>query len=337
MEFSSDFINKWSDFVYSHPDGNIFQTPLMYNVYSHSKHHEPVLIISRNSCDDINGVLLAVIVKEGSRFTEWLTRRAIIYGGPLVKNNDPIILNYLISSYLEKVEKRAIYSQIRNMKNWENLAFNFLNCSFIYVDHLDIIHDLKQSESNIWNNFEHSKRKNINNATRKGIVIKRVNLNQDIHLVYNILLEVYKRAKLPIFNIDFLTLMHQYLQDHLICLGAYLNDKLIGVRLVLCYKKLIYDWYAGSLEDYLSFRPNDILPWEVMKWGKLSGFELFDFGGAGKPNIPYGVREYKMKFGGQLVNYGRFEKIHRPLLMKTGKLGFTIYKNLYGLRNKIKF
>ena len=36
------------------------------------------------------------------------------------------------------------------------------------------------------------------------------------------------------------------------------------------------------------------------------------FGGAGKPDKPYGVRDYKLKFGGQLVNWGRFEKVHKP-------------------------
>jgi lipid II:glycine glycyltransferase (peptidoglycan interpeptide bridge formation enzyme) len=51
---------------------------------------------------------------------------------------------------------------------------------------------------------------------------------------------------------------------------------------------------------------------EVFLWGHERGFTRFDFGGAGKPNVPYGVRDYKLKFGGELVNTGRMIRIHRP-------------------------
>lgn len=111
---------------------------------------------------------------------------------------------------------------------------------------------------------------------------------------------------------------------------------MIGVRIVLCYKELIYDWFAGADEKYLRYRPNDILPWEVMKWGSLNGYKVFDFGGAGIPNVPYGVRDYKLKFGGELVNFGRFENIHKPILMKIGKFGLRVYKKINELRTKYK-
>ena len=113
---------------------------------------------------------------------------------------------------------------------------------------------------------------------------------------------------------------------YLHAIGAFLNAELIGVRFVLCYKNLIYDWYAASKDEYLSCRPNDVLPWEIMKWGVNNGFDVFDFGGAGKPGIPYGVRDYKLKFGGQLVNFGRFVKVHNPLLMELGKMGLNLYR-----------
>ena len=63
-------------------------------------------------------------------------------------------------------------------------------------------------------------------------------------------------------------------------------------------------------------------------WGKEHGYKKFDFGGAGKPGVPYSVRDYKMKFGGKVVNYGRYEKIHKSILFKIGKLAFKIYQML---------
>jgi lipid II:glycine glycyltransferase (peptidoglycan interpeptide bridge formation enzyme) len=43
--------------------------------------------------------------------------------------------------------------------------------------------------------------------------------------------------------------------------------------------------------------------------------------GAGKPDEPYGVRDFKAEFGGELVERGRFLCIRKPLLYKIGTLG----------------
>jgi serine/alanine adding enzyme len=107
------------------------------------------------------------------------------------------------------------------------------------------------------------------------------------------------------------------------------EGKIIGTMYVLCFKDVMYDWYAGSFKAYYNKYPNDLIPWEAFLWGKMNGYKYFDFGGAGKPDIPYGVRDYKLKFGGELVNYGRFEKIHKPFLMELGKLGLKTYKKLF--------
>ena len=63
-------------------------------------------------------------------------------------------------------------------------------------------------------------------------------------------------------------------------------------------------------------------------WGIDNNYEIFDFGGAGDPNKPYGVRDHKLKFSGELIEFGRFEKIHKPLMMKISKFGLKIYKKI---------
>ena len=43
--------------------------------------------------------------------------------------------------------------------------------------------------------------------------------------------------------------------------------------------------------------------------------------GAGSPDENYGVRDFKARFGGELVEYGRFKKILNPILYEAGKIG----------------
>ena len=63
-----------------------------------------------------------------------------------------------------------------------------------------------------------------------------------------------------------------------------------------------------------------------MEWGLNNGYSVLDFGGAGKPNEKYGVRDYKMKFGGELVNFGRYTKINNKSKMLLGKTGLKAIK-----------
>jgi lipid II:glycine glycyltransferase (peptidoglycan interpeptide bridge formation enzyme) len=46
--------------------------------------------------------------------------------------------------------------------------------------------------------------------------------------------------------------------------------------------------------------------------------------GAGAPDQDYGVREFKARFGGELVNYGRFIRINNKFLFNLGKCGMKI-------------
>ena len=139
---------------------------------------------------------------------------------------------------------------------------------------------------------------------------------------------VYKRIRLPFHDFEFFKQSKSCLGYGLKGFGVFQEDKMVAVRLVLCFNSNIYDWYAGAMDDYLSLRPNDILPWELMKYGVKNGYKSFDFGGAGKPNVPYGVRDFKLKFGGELVEFGRFQKIHKPNLMYLAKIGLTLYKKI---------
>ena len=87
--------NKWYEFVFDHPHGNIFQTPEMYEVYQSTKNYEPVFLAVVNSNDEISGTLLAVIQKEYSSVLGNFTARSIIHGGPLIKNDDSKNLNFV--------------------------------------------------------------------------------------------------------------------------------------------------------------------------------------------------------------------------------------------------
>jgi len=86
---------KWSDFVYHHPNGNIFQTPEMYEVYRNTKNYEPVFLAVVSEDNEILGILLSVIQREYRGTVGNLTARAIVWGGPLIKNNNRQVQSFI--------------------------------------------------------------------------------------------------------------------------------------------------------------------------------------------------------------------------------------------------
>ena len=74
--------------------------------------------------------------------------------------------------------------------------------------------------------------------------------------------------------------------------------------------------------------PTELLTWHVFAWSARNGYRLYDFGGAGKPDEEYGVRDFKAKFGGELVSYGRNVCVHAPVLLQASRLGYSLARRL---------
>ncbi len=66
----------------------------------------------------------------------------------------------------------------------------------------------------------------------------------------------------------------------------------------------------------------------AIKFAIDNKLKVVDLMGAGKKDEYYGVRVYKERFGGLLVEHGRYLKISKPLLYKVGILGLKILKKL---------
>ena len=279
--------------------------------------------------NEIVGSLLSVVMKEGGGLKGYFSKRCIICGGPLVKNERSEVYSQLLEKFNEIGGKKAIYTQFRNFFDLVEVKPNFEKLGWQFEEHLNIIIDLSKTEEELWKEV-HSKRRNeIRRAEKEGTCFRVLENKDELGTTYPILKEVYGRAKLPLPGIQFFRTAYDILgPDQFKIFLAVNGEKIIGTMYVLCFKGIMYDWYAGSYQAYYKKYPNDLIPWKVFLWGKENGFKIFDFGGAGKPDVPYGVRDYKKKFGGRFVNYGRFEKIHKPLFFQFGKLGLKVWQTL---------
>ena len=89
----------------------------------------------------------------------------------------------------------------------------------------------------------------------------------------------------------------------------------------------MYEWFeCGLNSEYKEQYPSVMATWAGMEYAAEHGCARYDMMGAGEPNVPYGVRDFKSEFGGKLVEHGRFLCICKPWLYKIGKLGVKLLK-----------
>ena len=318
----------WDSFAKSHPKGNIFQTPQMLDVYQQTPGYTPQ-VIALEQDKQMVGLMMWVVMREKGLKARF-SARSIIQGAPLVKDDKPEYIIALLDAYEQMRDSGVIYTQVRN--HFEMLTVNdaFQQCGYRFESHLNFIITL-DNEDSVWNRIGKGRIKQIKKAQKNGLYVDVYEPGQItdelIEQGYEVIRSVYQRAGLPLTDLAQIQATNE---QRLLVVFVVRNaeGEMLGCRFGLLYRDSIYGWYAGSYSQYYSLFPNDILIWETLRWGIRKGYKTFDYGGAGEPNKPYGVRAFKQQMGGELVNFGRYEKIHRRFMYKIGVLGMKILKLL---------
>jgi len=328
---TSPDLDQWDEFVCNHPHGNIFQTSEMAEVYKQTKNYELIRLAAiDHSTKEVLGILQGVVIKEMGSFLGSFSARSIIHGGPLLIDGAEGIkvLKKLIQYYDKTVRNKVLYTQTRNLWDTSEISNTLSELGYRYEDHLNFLIDLNRSEKEIWRDIHKSRRKGIKRAAKKGIIIEELKEKELIPTIYKILKETYNNARIPLADISlFKSAFEKLVPKNMAKFYVAKHEgRIVATRIILSYKEIIYDWYAGSLSNYLSFYVNEALVWHILKEGANNGYRVFDFGGAGKPNKEYGVREFKRRFGGKLVNFGRYTRVYQPLKLSIAKALFKAYR-----------
>lgn len=320
----------WREFVDKHPEGNIFHTPEMYDVYLQSQGYLPSLWAAVEGGNRVLALMLPVEVTLYS----WLRRfssRAIMFGGILC---DPSQegrkgLSTLLEHYNSETRNRNIFTEVRNLSDTIKFQSTLCKNDFTYEDHLNYLIDLSRTPDAILQSFHKRTRKQIRRGLGKGLLTIDVAKDREqLKESYKLLVKTYQRANIPIahrslFESAFNVLFPKEMVKFLI---AYVDGAPVATSVELLYKDVIYGWYSGMDRSFASYSPNELIMWHILSWGAENNYRMYDFGGAGKPGEYYGVRDFKAKFGGDLVNFGRNTCIHAPLTLKLSKFGYSMVR-----------
>ena len=325
--------NDWIQFVNTQSDGNIFHTPYLYEIFRNTKNHVPRLaaVVSRSD-GLLNALMLTVQVNVAGGLLKRLTGRGILYGGLLCppQQKYPDSISRLVEMHDQKLRSHVLLTEIRNMNSTAFFRSSLEANGYVYRDYLNYVIDLQQGPERIYNSFSTSCKRNIRKAETSGIEIRVLEDLDGVPVFYRMLQKTYARAKVVIADISLFENAFRvlYPKNMIKIFVAYLGMVPIACRSVFLFKDRMYDWYAGSDPAYYKHCPNEWMVWHILRMGIQNGFRIFDFGGAGFPDEKYGVRDFKSRFGGKLVNHGRYTKIYSPLWFQISKVGYRAYQHV---------
>jgi serine/alanine adding enzyme len=305
---------------------SFFQSQIYYDLLNGVPGVEPFLYKEIEEDGSTSGQFIGAFIQSGNRITRRFTSRILLIDGPHVfsPNVERItgdLFRQLID--IDKQFKNCIYTEIRFLQ-YRPVLFDFSvipHCE--YNPYLNIIVDTSKSEEQLFQNLSESKKRQVKMSLKAGALIKCATTEEEVKTFYNILLNLYrKKVRKPLYPLEFfLRFLHQ--KEAGVILLAYYQDKIIGGMLCPIFeKKEMYEWYIAGLDLELQKKmiyPSVLLTWEALKFASLNKIQKFNFMGAGKPDTAYGVRDFKLTFGGELVETPRYVIAHKPLLYAVGK------------------
>jgi CelD/BcsL family acetyltransferase involved in cellulose biosynthesis len=256
------------------------------------------------------------------------TTRSVAYGSILVDPSDEgaAALDALLAAYNREAGRRALFTELRNLSDTTPWRAVLERNGYVWEDHLNFLIDLTQGADRLSSAIRTSARRNIAKAQREGVRVVEAQTTEERDAAYVILQGVYRRLRVPLADRSLFDAAFDLLRPAgkfkawLACIG----EMPVGVMTWLLHGGRIIYWYTGVDKAYSAYRANDLLVWHALEWGSNHGYTLFDFGGAGRPDEEYGVRDFKAKFGGELVNLGRYRAVHHPALLRASETAYGV-------------
>jgi len=315
-----DHINtqKWQSLLEVSPYASPFQTPDFFD-FNHQLDSDSVDIFAVEEKGAYTALMLVTIQKE-SGIKHYFSRRGTVNGGMLLKDDKQqasvrFLLAYVNSYYKNKL----IYLEIRN--NFDYSAYKALiaTCGLEYVPWLNYqFHNV--SAHSFRSGMSKARQRQLNKALRNGATWREAKGEDDIKAFYAILSDLYThKVKKPLPTFDYF--LHLSTSSIATCLLVVFDGNIIGGVICPIYtSKALYEYYICGLDkQYSTAHPSIMAMWAMAEYAESKGVGSIDLMGAGRVGRPSSVRDFKSKFGGSQVEYGRFLYVFNPLLYTLGR------------------
>jgi len=204
--------------------------------------------------------------------------------------------------------------------------------------------DLTPSEDELMAGMASKTRYNTRLAAKKGVKVFEDSSDQGLEDYLKILKETTTRQGFYAHTPDYFRKMWKEMRDsgmaH-IFKATYENQVLV-VWIVFVFNGVLYYPYGASRSIHRELMASNLMMWEVIKFGKKQGCNLFDMWGSLGPNPDpkdpwYGFHRFKKGYGGDLVEFvGTFDLVQDYPIYKVYNLANNLRWKVLRLKKKLK-
>ena len=221
----------------------------------------------------------------------------------------------LMTAEIEKYcRKRALYIEYRHlcqctMHNAQCTIFD----SYKKLPWYNIYREFEAGED-VAEQMKRDKRRQLKQSFEAGVEVVLEPTREQIVEWYGLLKRLYRRIHRPLPSVDvFLRLNKSGIGRVFVVIyrGRVIsgNAMLFHSSSLTPNSPLFYDWYRASVDERIEgVFPSVVSTWQALQLVADMGGGRFDFMGAGPRNKEYGVRQFKLEFGGNLTEEYRYRK-----------------------------
>lgn len=279
----------WQDFVHNHPDSTIYHTLAWRDILYNEYRFEPIYFIAKEG-NSVVGVLPAFLI-ENFRGRRLVSLPFSIYGGPLGETEE--VVAALLGRCLEMVDMgRVSEVEIKPYK----LSAVMKDNGFASLDWgAGAILDLTVGKDMLWHSLV--EKKSAIKGEKKGLEFF-LSDESELDQFYSIQILIRKRLGLPVPRMAYYKSFFAkltYNSDVKLALIKKGEDT-VAAGVFFLFRDTILPVLSASLSQFNGCKPNDMLIWNMIKWGVENDYSSFDLSPA--PYENKGLLQFKRKWGG---------------------------------------
>jgi predicted N-acyltransferase len=319
---------KWDQLLKRSAFSSPFQSFDFYNLYNSLPGRKADVFTIES--DGNYSALAIVTVQKETGLKAFFSRRGIIYGGPLLAEENRETISLLFSGIETWYRGKLIYIEVRNYFDYSDHFHLLKGLRWRFVPYLNIkvVTEGKDIQQLI-KGMKYNRRREIKISQEQGAVYCECTSMEELESFYSNLREMYsKRVKLPLPPFDFFRILWEK-RIARVFLVRHENNLIGGSFCPVLEGKVIYTMYYYGLREYSkNIFPTHLAVLAALEYAVDHNCKYLDFMGAGLKGEKYGVRDYKLEFGGEIDEYGRYIRILNPVMYQIGKLGLKILSRI---------
>jgi hypothetical protein len=255
--------------------------------------------------DEAAGILYPLVLRPlasepwaGPGESRWDATTPYGYGGPFAWGDASGLADPFWAQLEAWFRERRVVSSFARLSLFPEQLVEFRG--EVGVNMPNVVRRLDLSVEQVWRDYAHKVRKNVNTARRANLSVELDPTGgrlDDFLQIYEATMDRRNAADGFYFSRTFFETILREMSGSFLFAHVRHGDRVVSTELVLRSSRRIYSFLGGTLEEAFGMRPNDLLKHSIIEWGIGEGLSAFVLGGGfGGPD---GVFKYKLSFAPQ--------------------------------------